>query len=83
VSPFQRFELQPIPPENAQFVVSNLPVNIRGVFFFQTGLNEGLQMLYNRNDIRAYRDAAPPGAYPQIHLEWNGDKDPDDLIRRK
>jgi hypothetical protein len=79
----QVVELEPIPPENAQFVVSNLPGDIRGVFFFQTGLNEGLQMLYNRDDIRAYRDAAPPGAHPQIHLEWNGDKDPDDLIRRK
>jgi len=79
----QVVRLEPSPPENAQFVVSNLPIDIRGVFFFQTGLSEGLQMHYNRGDIHAYRDVAPSDAYPQIRLKWTGDKDPVALIRRE
>jgi hypothetical protein len=79
----QIVELEPSPPENAQFVVSNLPGDLRGVFFFQTGLNEGLQMFYRRYDIRAYRDVAPPGDVTPIRLKWTGDTDAGVLIRRE
>ena len=79
----QIVQLEPSPPENAHFVVSGLPKDIRGVFFFQVGLGEGLQMHYNREDIRAYRDAAPSDAAPQIRLRWTGDNDADNLIRRE
>jgi hypothetical protein len=79
----QVVQLEPDPAENTQFVVSKLPGDIRGVFFFQAGLNEGLQMVYNRDDIRGYRDAAPSVVDPQIRLEWNGDENPEILIRRE
>jgi hypothetical protein len=79
----QVVRLEPSPPERAQFVVSDLPLDIRGVFFFQTGFGEGLQMLYKRDDIQAYHDVAPSEDYPQIRLKWLGDKDPDILIRRE
>ena len=79
----QIVQLEPSPPGNAHFVVSDLPKDIRGVFFFQVGLGEGLQMHYNREDIRAYRDAAPSDASPQIRLRWTGDNDADNLIRRE
>jgi protein O-mannosyl-transferase len=74
-------QLEPSPPENAQFVISNLPEEIRGVFFFQVGLDEGLQMAYKRFDLRAYRDTAPSDEAPQIRLRWTGE--PDVLIRRE
>jgi hypothetical protein len=79
----QVVQLEPFPPANAQFVVSNLPTDIRGVFFFDIGLTEGLQMFYGRNDVYAYRDVAPSGSGPQIRLIWNGDGNLDQLIRRE
>ena len=79
----QVVQLEPSPPKNARFVLSNLPADIRGVFFFDAGLNDGFQMFYNRDDIHAYRDAAPSNAGPQIRLIWNGDGNPGDLIRRE
>jgi hypothetical protein len=79
----QVVQLEPSPPENAQFVVSDLPLDIRGVFFFQAGLREAFQLHYNRGDIQAYRDMAPSDAYPQIRLKWTGDEDPVSLIRRE
>jgi hypothetical protein len=79
----QVFQLEPNPAENTQFVFSKLPGDIRGVFFFQAGLSEGLQLVYDRDDIRGYRDTAPSAVAPQIRLEWNGDENSEILIRRE
>jgi hypothetical protein len=77
----QVIRMEPSPPENVQFVVSNMPGDIRGVFFFGVGFGEALRLLYHRDDVRAYRVSAPPGDTPQIHLRWIGQ--PDELIRRE
>jgi len=57
-----------------------MPQDIRGVFFFGTGFGEGLALLYDREDIRGYRDFASEN-YPQIRLKWTGE--PHTLIRRE
>ena len=70
---------EPLPAPQTQFVFSNLPDTVRGVFFFTT-LNESLQMAYSRQDISAVRDsdiATLPNtskARPQIRLLWKGDE---------
>src|SRR5262249_24703298 len=69
---------EPLPAPQTQFVFSNLPDTVRGVFFFTT-LNESLQMAYSRQDINAVRDSdieiSPDtlNARPQIRLYWQGE----------
>jgi len=72
--------LAPLPASQAQFVFSNLPDSIRGVFFFRVGLTESIRMAYGRDDISAVRDSDItdlPNAVntrPQIRLLWTGDE---------
>jgi hypothetical protein len=40
-------------------------------------------MFYGREDVHAYRDAAPSSSEPQIRFIWNGDGTPGALIRRE
>jgi len=71
--------LDPSPPPNTQFVFSNLPDNVRGVYFFTVGLPEAIRMFYERDDIDAVRDSdlrspalTSSPASPQVHLKWLG-----------
>src|SRR5207247_3516154 len=70
--------LAPLPASQAQFVFSNLPDSIRGVFFFRVGLTESIRMAYGRDDISAVRDSDItdlPNAVNtrlQIRLLWTG-----------
>jgi hypothetical protein len=77
----QVVRMEPSPPPNAQFVISNMPRSLRGVFFFGAGLNEGFQTAYNRGDIAAYRDSAASTEHPEIRLKWTGEND--GLIQRE
>ncbi len=80
--------LAPLPASQTQFVFSNLPDSIRGVFFFRVGLTESIRMAYGRDDISAVRDsdiAIPPNilnARPQIRLYWKGEES-ELLVRRE
>ena len=74
-------EIEPTPPPNTQFVVSDMPNDIRGVFFFATGFTEGLSLVYGRDDVQGFRDSAPEEGFPQIRLKWTGE--PPALIRRE
>src|SRR6266704_1355813 len=71
--------LAPLPASQTQFVFSNLPDSIRGVFFFRVWLTESIRMAYGRDDISAVRDSdieIPPNtlnAGPQIRLYWKGE----------
>ena len=71
-------QTEPLPAPQTQFVFSNLPDTVRGVFFFTT-LSESLQMAYRRQDITAVRDSdiqiSPNtlNARPQIRLYWKGE----------
>jgi len=71
--------LEPSPRPNTQFVFSNLPETVRGVYFFTVGLPESIRMFYDRDDISASRDSelqspasttSPAG--PQVQLKWLG-----------
>jgi len=68
----------PMPAPQTEFVFSNLPDTVRGVFFFTT-LNESIQMAYGRQDISAVRDADIAilrnrlNSRPQIRLLWKGE----------
>lgn len=45
--------LQPSPPANVEFALSNKPDTIRGVFFFHVGLSEAVKITYGRQDLGA------------------------------
>jgi hypothetical protein len=45
--------LEPSPPANAEFVLSDQPDTIRGVFFFHVGLSEAVKIAYGRPDLDA------------------------------
>jgi hypothetical protein len=60
-------ELEPSPAPGTQFVFSNVPDTVRGVFFLGSGLSEGLKMAYGRDDIRVIRDTETPAEQiPQV-----------------
>jgi hypothetical protein len=74
----QIVEMEPTPPTNAQFVFSNLPDTVRGVFFFSAGLNSSLKLVYGRDDITAIHDSQLPANeetshVPRINLVWKGE----------
>ncbi|MCZ6878026.1 MAG: glycosyltransferase family 39 protein [Acidobacteria bacterium] len=73
--------LEPSPPANAEFVFRDLPDKIRGVFFFNEGLTEALNILYQRQDLRGRRESDPlssplevAAGKPLVELRWVGEK---------
>jgi hypothetical protein len=50
-------ELAPVPPPNTEFMFRGMPDTLRGVFFYREGLQEVIQMAYQRNDLFARREA--------------------------
>ena len=81
----QVVQLEPAPVPGTQFVFSQMPPDIRGVFFFAACLPEALKIEYGRDDVAAFRDSEVPEAdderKPRIHLIWTGD--PSGLFRRE
>jgi len=74
--------MEPAPPPDAQFVLSNLPDKIRGVYFFSASLDESLKLAYGRHDITAIHAEDSVAARPaQIHLKWKGK--PGELLVRQ
>ncbi len=79
--------LEPSPPQGAEFVFTDLPDTVRGVFFFHAGLADAIKLAYQRSDIDARRvtDAAGQtglgsGRKPEIRVRWLGR--PDKLIEQ-
>ena len=68
--------LEPSPPPNALYIFHNLPRTIRGVFFYQAGLQEAINLAYNREDLRAMRVEGPVSTAsetyrtPVVRWEW-------------
>jgi hypothetical protein len=74
---FEITQLEPAPQPDTLYVFHNLPFTVRGVFYYQAGLREAIQMTYNREDLNALRNDEEssktvselnPG--PVIHLVW-------------
>lgn len=75
-------QIEPSPAARTQFVISNIPDSVRGVFFFRTGLSESLKMAYGRDDISAVRDIENAARQqPQVRLFWLGE--PSALLQRQ
>jgi hypothetical protein len=74
--------LEPSPPPRAEFVFREMPDTIRGVFFFHAGLTEAVNLVFDRQDLRARRESCPlPGPLidaatrpttPSIKIDWVG-----------
>jgi len=73
--------LEPSPPPQAEFVFENMPQTLRGVFFFQVGLTEGLRLVYGRPDVSAQREEQHSAPTHAIRLLWTGD--PARMIERQ
>lgn len=69
-------EIVPSPPSHSRFLIENMPMNVRGVPFFEIGLIESVQFDYGgRGDIYTSRVSHfPAGNDPRlIRLRWTGD----------
>ncbi|HKX30693.1 MAG TPA: hypothetical protein VJ302_23590 [Blastocatellia bacterium] len=71
-------QLEPAPPPGAEFVFRDLPHTIRGVFFFHAGLEEAVNLTFDRKDLTARRESGAPrpateaNGRPEIKLNWVG-----------
>lgn len=66
----------PDPPPHTTFVIRNMPTTDRGVFFFDVGLNQMVQLGYDRNDVFAAHEnelnlLPPEEQVNQILLTWD------------
>jgi hypothetical protein len=68
--------LYPNPLPGTEFIIENLPRSNRGIYFFQTGLDDAVKLAYGRNDLRARRGSETEGSVerenPVVHLCWTG-----------
>ncbi|HKW26068.1 MAG TPA: hypothetical protein VJN48_09815 [Terriglobales bacterium] len=66
--------VQPSPPRDSEFVISDMPIELCGVRFFLTGLTPAVQLAYGRPDLSARRPFEP-ALRPNlraIDLRWTG-----------
>jgi hypothetical protein len=75
-------QLEPSPPPGAEFLFRELPTTIRGVFFFNAGLEEAVNLTFDRQDLRARRVSSFPSkaeiqamGRPIIEIDWEGSEE--------
>jgi hypothetical protein len=66
--------LEPSPPRNSEFLISDMPIELCGVRFFLTGLTPAIQLAYGREDLTARRTSEPASQQSRhtIALQWTG-----------
>lgn len=66
--------VEPTPPQNSEFLIEDMPIEVCGVRFFLIGLGPGAQLAYGRQDLWARRPYEPPLRRndPAIVLRWTG-----------
>jgi hypothetical protein len=73
-------QMEPSPAPGSEFVFRGLPDTIRGVFFFHAGLNEAVNLTFDRRDLSARREVdrfQPPvgNGKSTIKMQWVGRSD--------
>lgn len=66
--------LEPSPPRNSEFLISDMPIELYGVRFFLTGLTPAIQLAYGRQDLTARHTSEPASQQSRhtIALQWIG-----------